>query len=69
MIDTPITRKELSSYYTEITYMDSLLGKTLDYISKANKTKIQFLFLLVSKDFLFHLGNGRVMIWVLKLHL
>ena len=69
MIDTPITRKKLSSYYSEITYMDSLFGKTIEYIEEANKQKIQYQFLLVSKDFLFHLENGHVMIWGLKLHL
>ena len=31
--------------------------------------KIQYQFLLVSKDFLSHLANGHVMIWGLKLHL
>ncbi len=38
MVDSPITRKELSGYYAEITYMDSLLGKTLDFIKEADKT-------------------------------
>tara|TARA_A200000113_G_C8865977_1_gene354816 strand:- start:1639 stop:3117 length:1479 start_codon:yes stop_codon:yes gene_type:complete len=38
MVDSPLTREELSNYYTEITYMDSLLGKTLDYVEQANKT-------------------------------
>ena len=38
MVDTPLTRKDLSNYYAEITYMDSLLGRTLDIINQANKT-------------------------------
>jgi N-sulfoglucosamine sulfohydrolase len=38
MVDSPLTRSHLSSYYNEITYMDSLLGKTLDIIDKAEKT-------------------------------
>jgi len=38
MIDTPETRKELTKYYAEITYMDSLLGKTLKYVDIAGKT-------------------------------
>ena len=38
MVDSPMTRSHLSSYYSEITYMDSLLGKTLDIINKAEKT-------------------------------
>ncbi len=37
MVDSPLTRKDLSAYYAEITYMDSLLGKTLDFIKGANK--------------------------------
>ena len=38
MVDSPMTRSHLSSYYSEITYMDSLLGKTLDIINKVEKT-------------------------------
>ena len=38
MVDSPMTRSHLSSYYSEISYMDSLLGKTLDIINKAEKT-------------------------------
>ncbi len=38
IVDSPMTRSHLSSYYSEITYMDSLLGKTLDIINKAEKT-------------------------------
>ena len=57
MIDTPITRKELSSYYTEITYMDSLLGKTLDYISKANKTKNTISIFTSEQGFSFPFGK------------
>ncbi|MEK9603541.1 MAG: sulfatase [Flavobacteriaceae bacterium] len=37
MVDSPMTRSYLSSYYSEITYMDSLLGKTMDIINKAKK--------------------------------
>ncbi len=37
MVDSPMTRSHLSSYYSEITYMDSLLGKTLDIINKVEK--------------------------------
>ena len=39
MVDTDITRKGLSSYYSEITYMDSLLGKTLKIINDSSKTQ------------------------------
>jgi uncharacterized sulfatase len=39
MVDSPITRKNLSVYFSEITYMDSLLGKTLDLINEADKTE------------------------------
>ena len=38
MVDSPMTRSHLSSYYSEISYMDSLLGKTLDIINEAEKT-------------------------------
>ena len=57
MVDTPITRKELSSYYTEITYMDSLLGKPLDYISKANKTKNTISIFTSEQGFSFPFGK------------
>ena len=49
MVDTDITRKGLSSYYSEITYMDSLLGKTLKIINDSSKTQIPSQFLQVSK--------------------
>lgn len=39
MEDTSKTREGLSRYYAEITYMDSLLGKTLEYVEIAGKTK------------------------------
>ncbi|MEG3659918.1 sulfatase [Arenibacter palladensis] len=39
MEDTPKTREGLSRYYAEITYMDSLLGKTLEFVEIAGKTK------------------------------
>lgn len=38
MVDVPETRQGLTKYYAEITYMDSLLGKTLDYVKLAGKT-------------------------------
>lgn len=38
MVDVPETRENLTRYYAEITYMDSLLGKTLEYVKLANKT-------------------------------
>lgn len=38
MLDTPMTREKIKKYYAELTYMDSLLGKTLDYIEFAGKT-------------------------------
>ncbi|WP_299556358.1 sulfatase [Seonamhaeicola sp.] len=37
MIDHSETREGLTQYYAEITYMDSLLGKTLDYVKQAGK--------------------------------
>ncbi|WP_051238738.1 sulfatase family protein [Gaetbulibacter saemankumensis] len=37
VLDTPKTRDEFTKYYAEITYMDSLLGKTLSYIKEAGK--------------------------------
>jgi uncharacterized sulfatase len=57
MIDTPMTRKELSSYYAEITYMDSLLGKTLDYINEANKTKNTISIFTSEQGFSFPFGK------------
>ena len=39
MVDSDLTRKGLSSYYGEITYMDSLLGKTLKIIDDSKKTQ------------------------------
>lgn len=38
MVDVPETRKSLTKYYAEITYMDSLLGKTLKLIDQVGKT-------------------------------
>jgi uncharacterized sulfatase len=38
MVDTPETREDLARYYAEITYMDSLLGKTLEYVELEGKT-------------------------------
>ncbi|MEP4095831.1 sulfatase [Reichenbachiella sp.] len=39
MIDTRRTRKELSKYYAEISYMDSLLGVTLNYVEQSGKSE------------------------------
>ncbi len=57
MVDTPITRKELSSYYAEITYMDSLLGKTLEYINEVNKTKNTISIFTSEQGFSFPFGK------------
>jgi len=38
MVDVSLTRESLTKYYAEITYMDSLLGKTLNYVDVADKT-------------------------------
>lgn len=38
LVDTPFTREELTKYYAEITYMDSLLGVCLNKIEIAGKT-------------------------------
>ena len=45
LVDTPETRKSLSKYYAEITYLDSLVGKTVDIAEKYaenNNTMIIF---------------------------
>ena len=57
MIDTPITRKKLSSYYSEITYMDSLFGKTIEYIEEANKTKNTISIFTSEQGFSFPFGK------------
>lgn len=37
--DTPMTRQTLSRYFAEITYLDSLVGKSLEIIERAGITK------------------------------
>lgn len=39
MIDTPKTREQLARYYAEITYADSLLGRSLDLLDQAGKAE------------------------------
>ncbi len=38
MVDTPQTREQLARYYGEITYADSLLGRSMQLIEQAGKT-------------------------------
>ena len=64
MVDSDITRKGLSSYYSEITYMDSLLGKTLKIINDSKKNQNTISIFTSEQGYFYPLENGHVMISV-----
>lgn len=37
MVDTEVTRDQLSKYYAEVTYLDSLVGRCLDIVQKSGE--------------------------------
>ena len=57
MVNSDLTRKGLSSYYAEITYMDSLLGRTLKIINDSEKTQNTISIFTSEQGYIFPFGK------------
>ncbi|RYX86433.1 sulfatase atsG [bacterium] len=49
LVDTPLTRRALSNYYGEVTYLDQQVGRVMDFVDKSGQAD-NTLFLFVSEQ-------------------